>query len=148
LKQKRKKDKLKKREGVTMGRKESQNIWVYEPQIPKFTANEKLNILSKTKELIKQSVKITKKISKLEMRANRIYLYELVKQFQPEGAVITKPLIDGKYLEYYYARITLYDVHGKNCTVDWQRHNNQWMTVYSGGLAECISNIENDECWF
>jgi hypothetical protein len=84
----------------------------------------------------------------VEIRGNRIYLHELVEQFKPEGAVYTKPLIDDKYLEFPYARITMQDAQGNNCTVDYQRHNNQWMTLYVGTLTECLNNIENDEWWF
>jgi hypothetical protein len=131
-----------------MGSKKSQYIWVYQLQSPKFTANEKIKILTKINELIRQLPKISQKVSRVEMRANRIYLYELVEQFKSEGVIFTKPLIEGKYLEYPYARITLQDTQGNNCTVDWQRHNNQWITLYSGTLPECIRNIEDDECWF
>jgi len=131
-----------------MGRKKSQYIWVLQQQPPKFTANEKTKMLAKVKELIQRLPKVLKKVSRLEMRANRIYLYELVEQSNPEGALFTKPLIDGKYFEYPYARITLQDTQGNNCTVDWQRHNNQWMTLHTGNLAECMKNIETDTCWF
>ena len=82
------------------------------------------------------------------MRANRIYLYELVEQFQPEGARFIKPLIDGKYCEFPYARLTLNDLNGESCTADWQRHNDQWMTLHAGTLAECLHAIENDDAWF
>ena len=82
------------------------------------------------------------------MRANLVYLYELVEQFLPEGAIFMKPLIDGKYLELPYARITLHDTHGDSCAVDWQRHNNQWITLHTGTLEECLGYIEEDSCWF
>ena len=82
------------------------------------------------------------------MRANRIYLYEMVEQINPEGAVYLKPLIDGKYLEYPYARLTLLDTQGESCTADCQRHNNQWMTIYTGTLSECIARMEDDDAWF
>ena len=59
-----------------MGRKKSQYIWVLQPQPPKFTANEKTKMLAKVKELIQRLPKVLKKVSRLEMRANRIYLYE------------------------------------------------------------------------
>jgi len=131
-----------------MGSKKSQYIWVYQQQSPKFTANEKAKILTKIKLLIRQLPKVSQRVSRVEMRANRIYLYELVEQFKSKGAIFTKPLIEGKYLEYPYARITLQDTQGNNCTVDWQRHNNQWITLYSGTLPECIRDIEDDECWF
>jgi hypothetical protein len=131
-----------------MGKRKSQYIWVSQPQSPKFTADEKTRILEKVTELIRWLKKVSQKVSKLEMRANRVYLYELVEQNEPEGAIFTKPLIDGKYLEYPYARLTLQDNQGGNCTVDWQRHNNQWMTVYAGTLPECLKSIENDTTWF
>ena len=131
-----------------MGKKRAPYIWVSEPQAPKFTAHEKTTMLASIKELIRQLPKVSKKVSRVEMRANRIYLYELVEQSNPDGALFTKPLIDGKYLEYPYARITVQDTHGNNCTVDWQRHTNQWMTLHSGNLAGCMKHIETDECRF
>jgi hypothetical protein len=82
------------------------------------------------------------------MRANRIYLYELVEQFKIEGAIYIKPLIEDKYMEFPYARITLNDAHGSNCSADWQRHNDQWMTLHTGTVAECLDHIENDSTWF
>ena len=131
-----------------MGGKKRQYVWVHQPEAPKFNANEKEGVLAKIKVLIQQQPKVLQKVSRLEMRANRIYLYELVEQRNAKGTIFIKPLIDGKYLEYPYARITLQDNQGNNCSVDWQRHNNQWITLYSGTLPECIKNIEDDECWF
>ena len=131
-----------------MKKKKTQSVWGYWPQAPKFTASEKAKILSKVKEIIQQLSKMSIIVSRLEMRGNRIYLYKLEEQFQPEGAVYIEPLIDNKYLEFPYARITLHDTKGNNCTVDWQRHNNQWMTLYKGTLTECLNSIENDNCWF
>jgi hypothetical protein len=131
-----------------MNKKKPQTVWTYKPQAPKFTANDKARILAKVKKVIQQLPKVSKKLSRLEIRGNRVYLHELVEQFKPEGAIFTKPLIDDKYLEYPYARITMQDDQGNNCTVDWQRHNNQWMTLHAGTLTECLNNIENDGCWF
>ena len=92
-----------------MGRKKPQYVWVYQPEAPKFKANEKAGMLAKAKALIRQQPKVSQKVSRLEMRANRIYLYQLVEQRNAEGAIFIKPLIDGKYLEYPYARITSQD---------------------------------------
>ena len=133
-----------------MGSRKSQYIWVHRPQPPKFTAGEKARVLEEVKKIIQHLPKVLQKVSRVEMRGNRIYLYELVEQIKSEGVLFTKQLTDGKYLEYPYARITLQDAQGDNCTVDWQRHNSQWMTLpqYSGTLPECIKNIENDACWF
>jgi len=131
-----------------MGKNKTRYVWVHQPQRPKFTAGEKTKILTIIKELIQQLQKVSQKVSRLEMRANRVYLYELVEQSKPKGAVYIKPLILTKYLEYPYARLTLQDTQGNNCTLDWQRHNNQWITLYTGTLADCMRSIEDDECWF
>ena len=131
-----------------MKKKLPSKVWAYKPQAPKFTSTEKAKILSKIKAAIAEFPKLSQKVSRLNMRSNRIYLYELVEQFKPEGLIYIKPLIEDKYLELPYARITLNDVQGNNCTVDWQRHNNQWMTLHTGTLSECICAIENDDAWF
>ena len=86
---------------------------------------------------------VKNEISRLELKAGRIYLYHLVEIFKFEGAVYIKPLIDDKYVEYPYARITVYDVYAKDCTLDWQRHNEQWISVFEGNLEECIRNIDS-----
>ena len=100
------------------------------------------------KAIVKEQTKLSQKVTRVDMRANRIYLYELVEQYIPEGVAITKPLIDGKYFEMPYAGITLNDINGNNCSADWQRHNNQWMTLFTGTMAECLNSIEEDNDWF
>jgi hypothetical protein len=120
---------------------------VYKPQPPKFTASEKEKILAEIKTAIEELPKLSKKVSRINMRANRIYLYELYEQFIPEGA-ICQPGTDGKYIESPYARITLNDTSKDNCSVDWQRHNEQWMTLHTGTLTECLHAIESDDDWF
>ena len=125
-------------------------VWVRVPQPPKFTKDEKAKLLATVQETIKESPKLSKVVSRLDMRANRIYLYQLVEQFLPEGIEVEfiKPLIDDKYIEFPYARITLNDKQAEQCTADWQRHNDQWISLYGGTLTECLKEIENDECWF
>jgi len=106
---------------------------------PKFTADKKAMMLAKTKTIIEQLPKVSQTVSRLEMRANRIYLYAFVERRRQED----------KYVEYPYARITLQDDKGDNCIVDWQRHNDRWMTLpYNGSLAQCLRDIEKDNCWF
>ena len=131
-----------------MKKKQPPKIWVYKPQAPKFTANEKEKIRKKVKATIEKLPKLSEKVSRFDMRANRVYLFELVEQFEAEGAVYIKPLIEDKYLEFPYARITLNDTQGNNCTADWQRHNNQWLTLHTGTLTECLNSIENDNTWY
>jgi len=131
-----------------MKKEQRQKAWVNKPQAPKFTSTEKTSLLETIKEATAKLPKISEKVSRIEMRSNRIYMYELVEQFKPEGAVYIKPLIDGKYVEFPYARITLHDNRGDVCTADFQRHTGQWMTLYTGTMAECIDDIENDDTWF
>ena len=131
-----------------MNKKQSQTVWKYKPDELKFTKNEKETMINKIKETICKMSKLSQKVSKLHIRTNYIYMYEMVEQFVPEGVVLIKPLIDGKYLEYPYARITLNDKRGDNCTADCQRHTGQWMTLYTGTLDECINSIEEDDAWF
>jgi len=80
-----------------MKRKKTQYAWVYKPGAPKFTASEKTKILDKAKEIIKELPRVSQKVSRVEIRANRIYLYELEEQFIEEGVIYAKPLIDDKY---------------------------------------------------
>ena len=81
------------------------------------------------------------------MKGNRVYLYQLIEPYQDENTVFTIPLIDGKYFEIPYARLTLRDTNGDKCELDWQRHNDQWMTLQTGTLKECLEAIETSE-WF
>ena len=122
--------------------------WVFTPPTPKFTPEEKAKIISEVKAKIADLPKISSQVSRINIRSNRIYLYEKVEQFHPEGAVFIKPLIDGKYVEYPYARITLQDTECKKCTADWQRHNDLWMSLYKGTLIECLESIEKDNMWW
>jgi hypothetical protein len=86
-------------------------------------------------------------ISRIDVKAGRVYFYYLYEPQIPEGAVLTKSLIDGKYFEVILARITVYDKDFKNCTLDFQRHNDQWMTIDTDTLAVCIEKIETSG-WF
>lgn len=131
-----------------MSKKGTHQKWLAQPQAQRPKVNNKEEILGITKEEISHLPKMLQKVSRVEMRANRIYLYELIEQFKPEGAVFMKPLIDDKYLEFPYARITMLDSKGDVCTADWQRHNNQWISLFEGTLKECLESIENDNNWF
>jgi len=70
-----------------------------------------------------------------------------VEQFgwdDPEAKFI-KPLIDGKYAEYPYARITIYN---NESSLDWQRHTGQWATLFRGSLHECMKFVNETGGWF
>jgi hypothetical protein len=131
-----------------MKKKQSPKVWGYKPETLKFTANDKAKILTAVKAIIEELPKLSQKVTRVDMRTNRVYFYELIEQFKTEGAIYIKPLIEDKYLEFPYARITLNDAQGSNCTTDWQRHNNQWISLYTGTLKECINSVENDDGWY
>lgn len=131
-----------------MKKQRTQRAWVRVPEKVKYDANGKAKILKQVQEFISISDKLQPKVSRMDIRGNRIYLYELVEQFRPEGAIFIKPLIDDKYLEFPYARITLNNAAATDCTTDWQRHNGQWMSLYSGTLQECLAYVENNDEWF
>ncbi len=139
--------KTKKRDVIPIG-KHVKRQWVYSPPTPKFTPADKEAILTKVNLIINDLPKLFEKVTLIDMRSNRIYLYEKVEQILPEGAVLIKPLIEGKYIEYPYARITMQDTEGKSCTADWQRYNNQWMSLHTGTMTECLLSIENDNTWW
>ena len=111
-------------------------VWVYTPEKIKFTAAEKAVILKKVEDFISASVKLKEKVKRFVIRGNHLHMYEYVEVFRPEDAVFIKPLIDDKYIEYPYARITFKDKNAEKCTADWQRANEQWIEMFSGTLAE------------
>ena len=123
-------------------------IRVQQPAKPVFDTRAKTKILQLTQDKIDSSKKLKKRVSRMAIRGNRLYLYELVEQFKPRGAIFMKPLIEGNYIELPYARITINDSGAVNCTADWQRHNKQWISIYKGTLLQCLANIENDSAWF
>ena len=99
-------------------------VWAFTPQPTKLVKNEKEALMKRINCYIETSNKLKEKVSRVEIKAGRVYFYELVEQFIPEGCIVLKPLIEGKYLEMPFGRLTLYDPRGDKCTADWQRHNN------------------------
>ena len=49
---------------------------------------------------------------------------------------------------FIYARITIYSEKLSNCTLDWQRYNNEWISLYSGTLEECLNKLDANDNWF
>jgi len=131
-----------------MAGRERKWVWVQKPVKVSFDAKAKEKLLCQVREMIDASEKLQKKVSRINMRADRIYLYQLVEVLNPEGREFIVPLIDGKYYEDYYARITIKDAEATDCTADWRRHNDLWMSLYSGTLQECIASIDNDNYWY
>lgn len=131
-----------------MAQRKNQRVWRPGPPKVKFDAGQKEKILSQVQTFIDSSDKLKKTVTRIDKRGRWIYFYYLVEQFDTEGAVFIKPLIDGKYIEFIFARISICDSSLKSCTLDWQRHNDQWMTLYEGALESCLDDLENDETWF
>jgi len=123
--------------------------WVYSPKPAKLTKYEKEDIRKKVIQFVENSTKLKEKVSRIEVKAGRIYLYKLVEQILPlsKGVILIKPLIEDKYAEFILGRITLYDSKGEKCTADWQRYNDQWLTYHKGNLNSCLAFIET-EGWF
>ncbi|MDR2564057.1 MAG: hypothetical protein LBC98_08985 [Prevotellaceae bacterium] len=121
-------------------------IWVKGNPTPvKLSANDKEKLKRQITAELEKYPELKKRVNRVEIKAGRIYFYELIEAKPlPQGAHYIVPLIDGKWLEFILARITIYI---SNCTLDFQRHNNQWMTIDSGTLEECIEKIENGG-WF
>ena len=114
-----------------------------------FDAKTKAAIISEVTEEIKDYEKLSKKVSRITMRSNRLYLYELYeKKNITKDTRLIKPLIDGKYIENMYARISLHDTEGRQCTLECQRFNDQWMPLYNGPLSRCLNVMEIDDGWF
>ena len=117
------------------------------PKPKKLNEFQKERILGEVNKFIKKSEKLSKRINRIHIKAGRVYLNHLVEQFgwdDPESMFI-KPLIDGKYAEYPYARITIYD---NECSLDWQRHNDQWVTITTGSMQECLRFVDETGGWF
>lgn len=134
-----------------MKKKNTGHIWGIAPASNPdgFDNKTKAAIIKQVKEEIKEYEKLSRKISRITMRSNRLYLYEQyeVKEV-PKDAHLIKPLIDGKYIEAMYARITMHDTEGRQCTLECQRFNDRWMPLYNGALTRCLTVIEIDDGWF
>ena len=121
-------------------------VWVKgNPKPVKLSEYDKEKLKTRIKVEVEKYPDLQNRISRMEIKAGRIYLYELheVKPLLPQ-AQYTLPLIDGKYFEFIIARIT---VCISSCSLDFQCDNNRWMTVDRGTLEECIEKITSSG-WF
>jgi hypothetical protein len=130
-----------------MGRAKG-TVWMFVGKQPlKTTETDKSKILSAVSLAIARTTKIKNLTSRIAIRAGRVYIYRLFEPTPTEGVTFTEPLTDGRYFEIPLARITIHDRACKDCTLDFQRYNNQWMTIDEGTLEECINKAEDSE-WF
>ena len=123
-------------------------MWIKDNFKPrKLDRFQKAKISGEVEDFIKKSEKLSKSVNRIAVKAGRVYLYQLVEQFgwdDPESKFI-KSLIDGKYAEFPYARITIYD---NECSLDWQRNTDQWATLFTGSLHECMKFMDETGGWF
>jgi hypothetical protein len=122
-------------------------VWTGKTTPVKLTDWDKTIIKKIVETEIEKTTKLKETVSRIQVKSGRVYLFNLYEPQIPEGAILTKPLIDGKYFEFVFARISIYDKLHKTCTLDWQRHNNEWMTLDEGSLEECIQSAEKSD-WF
>lgn len=124
--------------------------WVCSPKPVKLNEFFKAKLQKTVNDFIAQSERLKNEVNRTDIKAGRIYLYHLVEQFIPKSVDVKliRPLIEGKYLEFPMARITVYNVNGNECTADWLRHTGQWYTLNKGTLEECLKFIEDNQQWF
>jgi len=123
-------------------------VWMYSPKPKKLNDAEKLHLKRKVQEFIQNSKKLSVTINRVEIRAGRIYLYHLVEQFgwdDPRSKFIF-PLIDGKYAEFPYARVT--SLQNGIYSLGWQKHNRQWIELFEDTLMGCLEYIVEDNAFF
>jgi len=125
-------------------------VWVYNPKPAKLNDYKKAALKEDVQDFIKKSEKLSKAVNQVEVKAGRIYLHhQLVEQFgwDDPDAKWLKPLIDGKYAEFPYARITV--LINKKFSVDWQRHTCQWVQLAEeDSLIEALKFIDNESAYF
>lgn len=124
------------------------NIWVKGNSKPQKLDNlKKMTLMKEVESFIKNSQKLSKSIHRFEIKAGRVYFYHLVEQvgWDDPNSQFLVPLIEGRYAEFKYARITLY---ANVCTLDWQRYNDQWVTLFSGTFTECLQHMDERDEWF
>jgi hypothetical protein len=124
-------------------------IWVRVKKTITLQQRDKEQVQRIVTDAIEKSTKIKENLSRIVIRAGRVYVCKLFEpaHIEGEGISFTQPLIDGKYLEYPFLRISIYSRGYTDCTLDFQRHNDQWMTIDHGTLEECIAKAEASE-WF
>lgn len=123
-------------------------MWIKgNPKPKKLDEYQKLKISGEVENFIKKSEKLSKSVNRIQVKAGRVYLYQIVEQFgwdDPDAKFI-KPLIEKKYAEFPYARITIYD---DECSLNWQRPNEQWVSLFTGSLQECLKFMDETGGWF
>lgn len=113
-------------------------MWVRVPEPVKLSKIERDEIIKLTIGIIAELNSLKEKTKRFDIKSSRIYFYEWIEQKGNYGIPI-KPLIEGKYIEMPFARLTLYEKTGKKCSVEYQRYNGKWFTLGEGTITESCS---------
>ena len=124
-------------------------MWINDVKPTKLKKYEKEKILIQVSELLGRFPKLKNNVSRFEIKAGRLYLIYLVEKYGWDNPdiKITVPLIDGRYQEFYIARVVICDNKAQKCRLDWQSSDGKWIDLKLGTLEECFKFIEEDE-WF
>ena len=126
--------------------KNTRYLYKAAPKPVKLDKKDKKELLDIVNEEIAKTTKLKKDIIRIDIRAGRIYLISEW-ELKGEGPFIND-LKQGDMIEEKYARITLFNKEYTNCTLDWQRHNGQWIVMEEGTLVDCIKEAEKDSRFF
>jgi hypothetical protein len=122
-------------------------MWVYVPKAAKLSKFEKENLNKLINENIKNEFELKEMAKNIEIKSGRVYFYKWIEQKGDYG-ILLKPLKEGKYLEIPFARITLYDSSGRNCSAEYNQYNGKWFTLKEGSIADCIKFISDNLQYF
>ncbi len=119
-------------------------IWVKASALVKLTAEQKDAILERVRTLVISSKILAPVINRLDLENGRIFLYFLYQVVPTSlpGLSNSAPLIEGKYVERCYARITLFNVEASECAADLERQAGQWVPIKEGSLEVCLKTLE------
>ena len=117
--------------------------WTYVPKPVSFSREEKQSLNERITNYVEESTLLKERVSRIDLKAGRVYFYYYEEVSQTHGT-LTKPLIEGKYFEFPFARLTIYDIKSEQCSAEYQRHNNKWFILKEGTIGECLSYIENN----
>ena len=121
----------------------NKRVWVKVKRPIKLTKKEKEDLMDIVKLEIEKTSKLKKDISRIYIRAGRIYFYS-ERELKGDGPYING-LKKGDFVEDVYGRITLFKEDYSDCTLDWQRHNDQWIVISKGTLENCIKEAEKHD---
>ncbi len=122
-------------------------IWVKAPGPLKLTAAEKDLMVERVRNLVVASKTLAQVTSRIDLQNGRVFLYFLYQPASLEQPSNTNSatLIEGKYIEGCYARITLFKADGFECAAEFERQAGQWVTAREGSLETCLKFIEEKD---